>query len=63
MVMHQVGSAFAAYGTGLLRTVSGDYTDAFWTSGALCMVAAILVLRIGRKTPSASRPVLVGAEA
>ncbi|HXS41468.1 MAG TPA: MFS transporter [Stellaceae bacterium] len=64
MVMHQVGSAFAAYGTGLLRTLSGDYTDAFWTSGGLCMVAAILVLRIGRtKTPSAARPVLAGAEA
>jgi sugar phosphate permease len=63
MVMHQVGSAFAAYGTGLLRTLAGDYTDAFWASGALCMLAAILVLRIGRKTPSAPRPALVGAEA
>lgn len=63
MVMHQVGSAFAAYGSGLLRTLSGDYTDAFWASGALCMIAAILVLGIGRKRPSAARPALVSAEA
>ncbi len=63
MVMHQVGSAAAAYGSGLLRTLAGDYTDAFWTSGALCLIAAILVLRIGRKKPSAARPVLVSAEA
>jgi predicted MFS family arabinose efflux permease len=63
MVMHQVGSAFAAYGSGLLRTLSGDYTDAFWTSGALCMIAAIMVLNIGRKKPSAARPALVSAKA
>ena len=63
MVMHQVGSATAAYGSGLLRTLAGDYTDAFWFSGALCMIAAIMVLRIGRKTPSAARPALVTAEA
>ena len=63
IVMHQVGSAFAAYGGGLLRTIAGTYTDAFWTSGALCMIAAILVLQIGRKKPSAERPALVTAEA
>lgn len=63
MVMHQVGSATAAYGSGLLRTLAGDYTDAFWISGALCMIAALLVLRIGRKKPSAARPVMVSAEA
>jgi sugar phosphate permease len=63
MVMHQVGSAMAAYGSGLLRTLAGNYTDAFWISGGLCMIAAIMVLRIGRKNPSAARPALVGAEA
>ena len=63
MVMHQVGSAFAAYGSGLLRTLAGDYTVAFWISGGLCMAAAIMVLRIGRKKPSAARPALVGAGA
>ncbi len=63
MVMHQVGSAMAAYGSGLLRTLAGDYTDAFWISGGLCMIAAVMVLRIGRKNPSAARPALVSAEA
>ena len=62
MVMHQVGSAFAAYGSGLLRTLSGDYTDAFWTSGALCMIAAIMVLNIGRrKKPDAVLPAVAKA--
>ncbi len=63
IVMHQVGSAIAAYGSGLLRTLSGDYTDAFWASGALCLIAAVLVLRIGRTKPSATRPALATAEA
>ncbi len=56
-VMHQVGSAMAAYGTGLLRTLAGDYTDAFWISGGLCMIAALMVLRVGKKKPSAAIPV------
>ncbi len=63
MVMHQVGSAVAAYGSGLLRTEVGDYYAAFISAGALCMVAAVMVLGVGktRKGPSAARPVLVGA--
>ena len=62
MVMHQLGSATAAYGSGLLRTEVGDYYAAFVTAGALCMIAAFLVLAVGktRKGSSAARPVLVG---
>ncbi len=60
-VMHQVGSAFAAYGSGLLRTLSGDYTDAFWASGALCLCAAVLVTRVGRAKPTAPRLVIAEA--
>jgi predicted MFS family arabinose efflux permease len=63
MVMHQVGSATAAYGSGLVRTLSGEYTDAFWISGGLCVIAAIMVLRIGRKQTGSARPALVSAEA
>jgi predicted MFS family arabinose efflux permease len=63
VVMHQVGSAAAAYGSGVLRTVAGDYTDAFWFSGALCVIAAIMVTRIGRTKPSAARPALATAGA
>lgn len=46
---HQLGAAAAAYGAGLTRTWTGDYQGAFWTSGALCLVAAVLALRIGAR--------------
>jgi len=45
---HQLGASFAAYMAGWLRTTSGAYTLAFMSAGALCMVAAIGVLPIGR---------------
>jgi predicted MFS family arabinose efflux permease len=45
---HQVGAAFAAYAAGALRTVSGSYTLAFFSAGALCVIAALVVLPIGR---------------
>ncbi|MEO7411948.1 MAG: MFS transporter [Opitutaceae bacterium] len=46
---HQVGAAFAAFTAGWLRTVSGAYTWAFLSAGALCLIAAVGVLPIGRK--------------
>ncbi|MBL9216303.1 MAG: MFS transporter [Opitutaceae bacterium] len=45
---HQVGAAFAAYGAGALRTVTGSYTFAFFSAGALCVIAALIVLPIGK---------------
>lgn len=45
---HQVGSATAAYGAGLLRTWFGDYQASFIIAGLFCLLAALLVLRIGR---------------
>ncbi len=45
---HQVGAAFAAYGAGALRTVTGSYTFAFFSAGALCVIAALVVLPIGK---------------
>jgi sugar phosphate permease len=45
---HQVGAGVAALGAGLVRTQLGDYRLAFMTSGAVCMVAALLALAIGR---------------
>ena len=63
VVVHQVGSAAAAYGAGLLRTYMGDYPSSFWVAGALCAAAAIMVLNVGRKKPSAARPVLAEAGA
>lgn len=46
---HQVGAAFAAYAAGALRTVTGSYTAAFFSAGALCVIAALIVLPIGRR--------------
>ncbi|HTL68615.1 MAG TPA: MFS transporter [Lacunisphaera sp.] len=45
---HQVGAAFAAYAAGALRTTTGTYTLAFFSAGALCVLAALAVLPIGR---------------
>ncbi|MBH8572013.1 MFS transporter [Nostocaceae cyanobacterium CENA369] len=44
---HQIGAATAAFGAGALRTWSGSYLQAFILSGILCLIAAVLVLRIG----------------
>ena len=45
---HQVGAAFAAYAAGALRTVRGSYTLALFGAGALCVIAALLVLPIAK---------------
>jgi sugar phosphate permease len=45
---HQLGAAFATFSAGVLRTTSGSYTLAFFSAGALCMIAALVVLPIGR---------------
>jgi len=53
---HQVGAAFAAYTAGLLRTNFESYTAAFIGAGVLCLIAALGVLPIGRKTQGAAAP-------
>jgi hypothetical protein len=45
---HQLGAAFAAWAAGASRGWFGSYTFAFISSGALCLLAAALSLRIGR---------------
>jgi MFS family permease len=47
---HQVGAALTALTAGWLRTTLGDYQVAFWGSGTLCLVAAVLALQIGRRS-------------
>ena len=49
---HQIGAATAAFGAGFSRTEFASYLPAFFVSGALCLIAAGLVLTIAR--PSAS---------
>jgi MFS family permease len=49
---HQLGAASIAFAAGAVRTVFGDYQIAFLSSGLLCLVAAGLVLRIARTSPT-----------
>lgn len=52
---HQVGAALTAYAAGWTRTAVGDYQPAFWTSGALCALAAVLSLQVGRQPKRTGR--------
>jgi MFS family permease len=45
---HQLGAGVAAFGAGLSRTVLASYLPAFFIAGALCVVAALIVLTISR---------------
>jgi predicted MFS family arabinose efflux permease len=45
---HQLGAAFAAYGGGLVRTGLGSYATATLVSGTLCVLAALVALRVER---------------
>jgi len=51
---HQLGAATAAFGAGVLRANLGSYTMASTLSGLLCIVAAVLVLRIARPLRTAA---------
>jgi predicted MFS family arabinose efflux permease len=48
---HQLGSAVAAFGGGVIRDVTGSYDLAWFGAGALCMVAAVLSISIRRNPP------------
>jgi MFS family permease len=48
---HQLGAASAAYGAGISRTALASYLPAFFVSGALCIIAALIVLAISRPAP------------
>ena len=45
---HQLGAGAAAFGAGLSRTELATYLPAFFAAGALCIVAALIVLAISR---------------
>jgi sugar phosphate permease len=53
---HQFGGSLAAFAAGAIHTWQGDYLVAFMAAGALCLLAAGLV--IGFSRPSAPRLVL-----
>ena len=50
---HQLGSAVAAYGAGLTRTLLLTYNPALFAAGAACLVAAMMIMTMRRplKTP------------
>jgi MFS family permease len=58
---HQLGSAFAAFGGGVIRDVTGSYDLAWLLAGGLCLLAAALSLSIRRVLPAA-RPAAVPTE-
>ncbi|SDX53988.1 Sugar phosphate permease [Geodermatophilus africanus] len=45
---HQVGSAFAAFGGGVIRDGTGSYDPAWFLAGALCIAAAAMSFLIPR---------------
>jgi len=47
---HQIGAASAAFGAGLIRTEYDTYLPAFFVAGALCIIAAALVLMVRKST-------------
>ncbi|WP_424627250.1 MFS transporter [Bradyrhizobium sp. SYSU BS000235] len=53
-VGHQIGSASAAFGAGLTRTLLESYLPAFFFAGALCIVAAIAVVSVKLPTKQAA---------
>jgi predicted MFS family arabinose efflux permease len=53
---HQVGSAFAAFGGGVIRDVTGSYDLAWFTAGALCLAAAAMSIAIRRRPAPAGGP-------
>jgi sugar phosphate permease len=53
---HQVGSAIAAVGAGVLRDTTGSYTSAWLAAGGLCAVAAVLSLSVPRVRTALAAP-------
>jgi MFS family permease len=54
---HQLGAACAAFMAGYLRTLQGDYIDAFVFAGTTGIIAAALALLIGRGGTASGRAV------
>jgi MFS family permease len=52
---HQIGAGIGALAAGVVRTRLETYTPAWVAAGAICIGAAVLVLRIGRVTARTER--------
>lgn len=53
LVAHQAGASTAAYGAGFLRELLGSYTVPFVAAGFVCLLAAIVALRIRNRKAAA----------
>jgi regulator of sigma E protease len=60
---HQLGAATMALVAGTMRTAFGSYESSFLTSGALCLLAAILVIMIGQRPAPRAKDSRVPASA
>ncbi len=49
---HQIGAASAALGAGFVRTEYSTYLPAFFIAGALCLLAAVLILTVRKSSAS-----------
>jgi predicted MFS family arabinose efflux permease len=54
--MHQLGASAAALTAGTIRTYFGDYRDAFWLSGGLCLLAATLLISTKKSVEARQKP-------
>jgi predicted MFS family arabinose efflux permease len=48
---HQIGAAIASVAAGFARDRTGTYTVAWFSAAALCVVAAVISVRVARSTP------------
>jgi predicted MFS family arabinose efflux permease len=49
---HQLGAATIAFAAGASRTYLASYLPAFFAAGALCLIAALVVVSLGRDKPA-----------
>jgi len=61
LAAHQIGAGAGALAAGIVRTEVATYTPAWLGAGLLCLAAAVVVLRIGRRTVAAA-PSLVARQ-
>ena len=51
---HMIGAGIAAEVAGLIRESTGSYSQAWWTAGALCLLAAVAVFGISNRSVAAA---------
>lgn len=49
VVAHQVGASVAAYGAGVMRDWLGSYSTPFIIAGLVCLLAALMAMRIAKE--------------